>query len=475
MSGVGVAAYAAAAQKAGVPRDQFVNLLRAQVVLQTKQLLASAAARQCDHEGGPTHVGYGGARGGGKSHWMLAQMAVDDCQRFAGLKCLLLRKVGKAGTESFEDLRVSVLANTPHKFNASKNIVTFPNGSRIVLGNYQNDRDVEKYLGLEYDIIGIEEATTLLAKKIKMIQTCCRTSKSGWRPRLYYTTNPGGVGHAWFYKQFVKLIDSRSRFIQATVRDNKFVNREYIEVLESLVGWQRDAWLDGRWDIAAGQYFSTWDEETHVIEPVKDFWPVEVWGSFDYGYTHNTVFYLFGKDGDGNVYTMAEHVAHKKLPSFHAAEIIALLARFQLKPSDLKQIAAGHDCWMKGRDEKGLTTAEQYSNLGLEFTKAKIDRINGASEMLTRLGDPTSTPAQPPRWFIYNTCPRLIECIPFLIHDPNRPEDVLKVDADDEGNDGDDPYDAARYGVMVDYHPPQSLAAGAYISRGSIPPPYVPR
>src|SRR6187397_1567591 len=45
---------------------------------------------------GPTAVGYGGARGGGKSHWLVAQMGVDDCQRLPNLKCLLLRKVGKS-------------------------------------------------------------------------------------------------------------------------------------------------------------------------------------------------------------------------------------------------------------------------------------------------------------------------------------------------------------------------------------------
>jgi len=33
-------------------------------------------------------------------------------------------------------------------------------------------------------------------------------------------------------------------------------------------------------------------------------------------------------------------------------------------------------------------------------------------------------------------------------HDPRRPEDVLKVDCDEEGNGGDDPYDTARYGLM---------------------------
>jgi hypothetical protein len=34
-----------------------------------------------------------------------------------------------------------------------------------------------------------------------------------------------------------------------------------------------------------------------------------------------------------------------------------------------------------------------------------------------------------------------------LQHDPNRPEDVLKVDADEEGAGGDDAADCLRYMV----------------------------
>lgn len=33
-------------------------------------------------------------------------------------------------------------------------------------------------------------------------------------------------------------------------------------------------------------------------------------------------------------------------------------------------------------------------------------------------------------------------------NDPHRVEDVLKVDADPEGRNADDPYDSARYGLM---------------------------
>jgi hypothetical protein len=50
--------------------DKFAS---ADVILQERQLAASAAARRCDAPDGPMAIGYGGARGGGKSHWLLAQ------------------------------------------------------------------------------------------------------------------------------------------------------------------------------------------------------------------------------------------------------------------------------------------------------------------------------------------------------------------------------------------------------------------
>src|SRR5882672_3397907 len=115
--------YVKAAKVAGCPKDQLKNFLRAGVVLQPRQLAASAAARLCDRAEGPTAIGYGGARGGGKSHWLLAQMGADDCQRVPGLKCLLLRKVGKANMEHFEDLRQRLFSKLKHEFSAYRGML----------------------------------------------------------------------------------------------------------------------------------------------------------------------------------------------------------------------------------------------------------------------------------------------------------------------------------------------------------------
>jgi hypothetical protein len=43
----------------------------------------------------------------------------------------------------------------------------------------------------------------------------------------------------------------------------------------------------------------------------------------------------------------------------------------------------------------------------------------------------------------------VVETLPALQHDPNRPEDVLKVDADEDGGGGDDAADCLRYLVAT--------------------------
>ena len=459
--------------------------MRAGLVLQETQLRASAAARLCDLPEGPCAVGYGGARGGGKSHWLLAQMGADDCQRVPGLKCLLLRKVGKANVEHFEDLRRRLFASLPHEFSAYRGVLTFANGSRIIAGHFQAEKDIDAYLGLEYDVIGIEEATTLTHRKHQDISTCCRSSKTyipaanlahsqlstpnsqlpvHWRPRMYSTTNPGGIGHAWYRTKFLLPFDQRreteTRFVPARVSDNQFNNPEYRRVLEGLSGWQRRAWLEGDWDIAAGQFFTTFRRDVHVISDAPsangsttlnsqpstlncwdDTRAHEWFAALDYGFTHYTVVLLGCTDADGNTFIVDEHAERLWLPQRHASALKAMFARHGVALRTLRRFVAGADIFSRQSD--GTTVAAQYGREGITLKPANTDRVNGWAAILSLLGDPGS--GIPPRLFIHQRCARLCETLPSLQHDPNRPEDVLKVDADEDGTGGDDAADALRY------------------------------
>ena len=70
------------------------------------------------------------------------------------------------------------------------------------------------------------------------------------------------------------------------------------------------------------------------------------------------------------------------------------------------------------------TVAAQDAKLGIRLTCANTDRINGWAEILQRFGDVDA--GIRPTLFIHRRCARLLECLPGLQHDPNRPEDVLK-------------------------------------------------
>ncbi len=115
--------------------------------------------------------------------------------------------------------------------------------------------------------------------------------------------------------------------------------------------------------------------------------------------------------------------------------------------TDLQRIVAGTD--VLSRQSDGTTIAMQYAREGISLKPANTDRINGWAEVMRCFGEVSATPGNQvmvrPTLFIHARCQRLLETLPALQHDPNRPEDVLKVDADEEGVGGDDAADALRY------------------------------
>ena len=434
-----------AAHNLDCPGRQLENFISAGYFPQPKQLDFHAAARLCDRPDGPSQVGFGGARGPGKSHASFAQLALDDCRRVPGLKALYLRLSAKQAREQFDDLRRTVLKRVPHRFIRSEGLLTFPNGSRIYTGHFRTENDVDQYLGIEYDVILIEEATTLSDLKYKALRDSNRTSKN-FRPRIYTTANPGGIGHVWYKNRFVDPSRTHqeldTRFIFARIEDNAVIDPDYRRKLEENTGWKLRAHRYGDWEIAAGQFLDNFRYDTHVIEPFPI--PSE-WHFFmgmDYGYKHPTVFLLLAEDGDDNLYVLDEHVQNGWLPQQHAKAVHAMIERNGAHRATREYIFAGADVFAQKSE---YTIADYYLDEGLAFTRAHTDRIQGAHELRTRLGNPDA--GIPPSLFIFNRCRNLIECLPNLQNDPKNPEDVLKVDVNEEGIGGDDTYDALRYAV----------------------------
>ena len=78
------------------------------------------------------YVGYGGARGGGKS-WFVRWKAVLLCLRYPGIKVLITRRTYKELFNNHIAPLTAILAGLA-RYNKTEKLFTFPNGSTIAFG-----------------------------------------------------------------------------------------------------------------------------------------------------------------------------------------------------------------------------------------------------------------------------------------------------------------------------------------------------
>ena len=119
------------------------------------------------------HVGYGGARGGGKSH-IVRDKAKRLCLRYPGIKVLIVRRtMPELRANHINVLKTEVPAAIA-RYNQGERTFFWANGSTIKFDYCDNDGHLMHYQGCEYDVIFIDEATNLLQEWIEKIVVCCR-------------------------------------------------------------------------------------------------------------------------------------------------------------------------------------------------------------------------------------------------------------------------------------------------------------
>ena len=428
--------FVASAKNAGVPRDQLERFVSFAYTPLPWQLGFHAVARQCDESDGPVWVGVGGARGPGKSHGVFAQVSLDDCQRVPDLKCLFIRQTGLSARESFEDLIQKVLrAKIHYTYNRSDNSLTFRNGSRVLLGGFKDERDIDKYVGIEYDLIAVEELNQLQGERVNKLLGSLRTSKQGWRPRLYASFNPGGKGHTSVKKMFVEPFrvgaETKTRFIPSTYKQNPYLNTEYIQYLEGLEGNLGKAWRDGDFDVFEGQFFNEWNSAKHVVEPFKvpDSWK-RIRG-IDHGRAKPTACLWGAIDYDGNIWWYREHYTREEdlgTPNNDAdvnAQKICKLSEGEVFVYNVLDSA----CF--SNTGTGETIAEIYERNGVMCSPSPKSRLAGWALFHEYL---RLDPGGNPKMRFFRNCYNTIRTIPSLIHDERHPED-LDTDGEDHAED----------------------------------------
>lgn len=436
------------AKVAGCPQDQVEHFLKAKYIPLPWQWIFHSKAREADFKDGPVEIAAGGARGPGKSKAVFSQVALDDCQRFSNLKVLFLRQTAVSAQEAFGDLIESTLTGKiAHQ--RRNNTVIFPNGSRILLGGFHDEKDIDKYIGIEYDIIVVEELNQLSEEKLEKLKGSLRTSKPGWRPRLYTSFNPGGIGHAFVKKRYVLphrlREEKRTRFVPATYKANNFLNKEYVDYLESLTGDLGKAWREGEFDLFAGQYFTEWKYDIHVVVP---FLIPKEWTRFmagDYGFNAPASIGWYAIDPDGNLYRYRELYGSGMGYSKLAEEAVAIM-----DPNEVIDYCVFDPAFWakKGERDDELSGAEVFSQKYKQLTKKDLRMIKGNNSRVVGWGMvreylkiKMNDDKLVSKLRIFSTCSELIRTLPEQQHDDRNPEDI---DTDGE----DHAPDELRYAVM---------------------------
>jgi hypothetical protein len=207
-------------------------------------------------------------------------------------------------------------------------------GSVIDVGHMKDKQSWQRYIGIEYVRMVIEEAALIPDyDSYEELRSCCRSIYPEMRAQMLLTSNAGGPGTFWVFDRFIepkdingdiipagttieehvinpytggKLTTTRV-FLFATIQDNPIAMKDtaYIANLASITDdARRRAYLLGDWKSYSGQYFKVFrprgpqlgdpPNANHVI-PAGSVRLAPWWhrsSGMDWGHAHEAAWYM---------------------------------------------------------------------------------------------------------------------------------------------------------------------------------------
>lgn len=395
---------------------------------------------------------YGGARGGGKTDAGLAWLLRHIDKPY--YRALVIRK----NADDLSDW-VDRAGQMYRAFNADiayrPAIIRFPSGATIRTGHLKDSQAYTKYQGHEYQRMLIEELTQIPDEKLYLqLIASCRSTHSDIDPRIFATTNPGNIGHAWVKKRFVDPAEPNTRFIAedtkrtrvfipSTIDDNPTLVKKdpgYVQFLDGLKFSDEElwkAWRLGDWDTFAGQFFREWNPELHTVDIFEPASHLPKYGGVDWGYSPRPFVFLaaalekvpYRGSYFNRLWVYREVTGTEKNPEEWAEKI-----KKSISLDEFEWIHADPSINIKQSDGS-LSILDQFMENGVSMIPANNNRVNGWQAVRKWL---TLAPDGLPYLIVGKQCKNLIEHIPTLVYDENNKDDLDTDGLDDES-------DALRY------------------------------
>jgi len=242
---------------------------------------------------------YGGA-GAGKSHFAAQKILIRiivGMKRGIRHRFLALRKTQPA-------VRKSVFALFNYyiyewglqdfvRVNRSDMSFHFIGGSEILCGGLDEAEKLKSIEGVTS--VWLEETTEFKRKDFTQIDLRLRGKTSSYK-QIILSFNPIGK-FSWLYNRFFEKSTDKTKIVQTTYRDNRFIDKEYIEILEGLKNEDETTYeiYDlGKWGVLKNIIYSNYD--------LIDKWPEEcdeiIYGE-DFGFNNESAIIEIGiKDNE---------------------------------------------------------------------------------------------------------------------------------------------------------------------------------
>jgi hypothetical protein len=425
-----------------------------------------------------TLIGYGGARGGGKTDGTLGKFAIKQEQLGEDFNAIFFRKELPQADDLIERAKQIYLPLQAH-WQDQKKQFTFPKGGRLRFRPLANDADAEKYQGQNLSDCAIEEAGNYADPSCIWKLFGALRGKGGGQVIL--TFNPGGVGHSWLKETFIRPAPKGLKVLQKELPNGKHFDYIYIpsRVHDNQILLAKDpgyidrlhmvgspelvrAWLEGDFEIHEGSYFPEFSSR-HIISPfnVPRHWQrymgfdwgfrspfAAIWGAVSSGKTDEGVEVPFPK----GALIIYRELWGKGVDNVEQATRIASLSVGENLISVADPSIFKHD--------GGPSINDQFTQVFARykhppFRAADNDRLSGWSQIRQRLV------AKPSLLYIFASCPYLLDTLPSLAIDKKRPED-----ADSSGDDH--ACDALRYLCKARLIDSQWQEPPAVVSKGSV-------
>jgi len=151
--------------------------------------------------------------------------------------------------------QIGLIANEDFNYNAQSNVVTFFNGSMVILKDlfyYPSDPNFDSLGSLEITGAFIDEVNQIrqLAYETVMSRIRYKLDEYDLIPKILASCNPS---KNWVYKVFYEpyknnRLSEGKEFIQALVTDNEFISKHYKKNLSKLNEASKQRLLYGNWE-----------------------------------------------------------------------------------------------------------------------------------------------------------------------------------------------------------------------------------